>query len=145
MLFVIKKRDLQHALSVVRDDRNQRKHPGSFMRLEARHDYLLLSSWDASAQIAATVYEPGVVFLRVKILRRLLPTIKHSKFLEIKVTADEMLLDNVRLSLAVDDKLLYDDPQSAPPVHPEKKVVKKRRFIPTHRQLRLWSRWDARA
>jgi hypothetical protein len=128
MLFVIKKRDLQQAISVVRDDRKKRKHPGSFMRLEARHDYLSLSSWDASAQISATVYEPGVVFLRVKLLRLLLPTIKYTKFLEIRVTADEMLFGNVRLSLAAYSMALYDELQPA------------RTFYRsgTHRQLRLW-------
>ncbi len=86
MLFVIKKRDLQYAISVVRDDRYKRNHPGSFVRLEARHDYLSLSGWEASAQIAATVYEPGVEFLRVKLLRLYLPTIKKLKFLEVRIT-----------------------------------------------------------
>jgi hypothetical protein len=50
-------------------------------------------------RVPATMYEPGALFLRVTIFRRLLPTFKGEKFLTIQVTSDEPLMGHVRLPL----------------------------------------------
>jgi hypothetical protein len=141
MLFVVRKRELQHAISVLRDDRRQSKHPGTFMRFEARYDFLAISSWDASAQIAATVYEPGVVFLRTGTFRKLLPTIRETQFLEIHVRDGQLLLDNVRLAIPPEDVLLHSEPEAAPARHPadaRPSGPKRPRQYGYHRQLWLW-------
>jgi hypothetical protein len=141
MLFVVKKQELASALSIVRDDRGMRnaRRSAPFLRLEARREYLVLQGSEASAEIPATVYETGVLFLRVKLVRQLLPTVEGAEYLEIQVTPDEVLLDQVRLSLAAEDMLLFSDPSTAPPCHPadipSSEVVR-----PTRRQTELWDR-----
>ena len=87
MLFVIDKPQFQHVIAIVRDDRRKEDQglAGPFLRLEARDDYVKLDGLEVSAKIPATVYEPGVLFLKVTLFRRLLRTFKGEKFLTIQV------------------------------------------------------------
>lgn len=141
MLFVIDKPEFQHAISIVRDDRTKRNQgqAGPFMRLEAQDDYVKLTGLAASAKIPATVYEPGVLFLKITVLRRLLQTIKGEKFVTIQVMADELLLDRVRLPLESNEMLLYPNADQAPDQHPSLSLIEPERVsISNERQLNLW-------
>jgi hypothetical protein len=121
MLFVVKKTEFEHAISIARDDRTQesRGHKGPYIRLEANGDYVEVEGLEAAGQIPATVYESGVLFLKITIFRRLLRTICGEKFLTIQATADELIVDRARLPLEANDMLLYADPHRAPRVHPD--------------------------
>ena len=142
MFFVINKPKFQRTISIVRDDHTKKSQglAGPFMRLEAKDDYLKLAGLEASAKIPATVYEPGVLFLRVTVLRKLLQTIKGEKFLTIQVTADELMMEGVRLPLESNDMLLYADLDMAPDQHPSAFLTEAEPTRPesTDRQLTLW-------
>lgn len=145
MFFVIDKPQFQRVIAIVRDDRRKEDQglAGPFLRLEARDDYLKLDGLEVSAKIPATVHEPGVLFLKVTLFRRLLRTFKGEKFLTIQVTADELLMGYVRLPLESNEMLLYPNPAQAPPVHPavalsEPAPARQPRF----RQLTLWDETD---
>ena len=120
MLFVVAKQQFQRTISIVRDDRIMRSTGRNepFLRLEARDDYLKLVGLEVAAQIPATVYEPGVLFLKVSLVRRLLGTIKSQEFITIQVMADGFLMNNIRFPLEENDMLLYADPAQAPEKHP---------------------------
>jgi len=142
MLFVAKKRKLQAAISIVRDDREKKTQgfSGPFMRLEANDGCLELSGQEASAKIPATVYEPGVLFLNITVFRRLLRSITGQQFITIQITADELLLDNVRLPLDANEMLLYPKPKDAPLQHPsirfEEKSLPSQEDPPPQKPLR---------
>ena len=125
MFFVVDRSKLQWNISLVRDDRTKKSQwrTGPFMRLEAKDDYLKLDGLLISAKIPATVYEPGVLFLKITIFRRLLKTIKGDPFQSIQVNEGGLLMDGIRLPLGFDDMLLYPDPDQAPLQHPSYKVV----------------------
>jgi len=112
MLFVIDKPQFQRVIAIVRDDRRKEDQgpAGPFLRLEARDDYVKLDGLEVSAKIPATVYEPGVLFLKATRFRRLLPTFKGEKFLTIQVTGDALLMGYVRMPLESNEMLLYPKP-----------------------------------
>lgn len=155
MLFVIDKPQLQRVIAIVRDDRRKVDQglAGPFLRLEARDDFVKLDGLQVSGKFSATVYEPGVLFLKAALFRRLLPTFKGEKFLTIQVTGDALLMGYVRLSLESTEMLLYPNPVQAPPVHPAPPLVKLAPMHPTpyrrarvrkscFRQLGLWFEAD---
>jgi len=104
----------------VRDDRskNTQGFSGPFMRLDASDGSLEILGEEASAKMPATVYEPGVLFLKITVFRRLLRSITGQQFITIQITADELLLDKVRLPLHANEMLLYPKPKDAPLQHP---------------------------
>jgi hypothetical protein len=150
MLFVAEKRKLQAAISIVRDDRKKKTQcsSGPFMRLEANDGCLELSGQEVSAKIPATVYEPGVLFLKITVFRRLLRSITGEQFITIQITADELLLDKVRLPLHANEMLLYPTPKDAPLQHPSirfeeksappQKPLRSKKRKPHDDQLLLW-------
>ena len=145
MLFVIDKPKFQRAISIVRDDRKKRSQglAGPFMRLEAKDDHVKIDGVEASAKIPATVYEPGVLFLKVTLLRRLLQTIKGEEFLTIQVMADGVLIGRARLPLESNEMLLYADPATAPQKHPSVSLAEAEQNTDHHaeredRQMLLW-------
>lgn len=145
MLLVIDKPQLQRIIAIVRDDRRKKDQglTGPFLRLEARDNYLKLDGLEVSAKISATVYEPGVLFLKATRFRKLLPTFKGEKYLTIQVTADELLMGYVRLPLESNEMLLYPNPDQAPPVHPSVAIAKPTLVRQSHfRQLKLWDDSD---
>ena len=127
MLFVILKREFEHAISIARDDRLKKSQgrAGPYLRLEANSNFVKLEGLEASAQIPATVYEPGVLFLQVTLFRRVLRAIRGEKFLTIQATADELIVDKVRLPLEANAMLMYADPDLAPNVYPTQSPAKK--------------------
>ena len=130
---------------MVRDDGRKEDQglAGPFLRLEARDDYVKLDGLKFSGKIPATVYEPGVLFLKVTLFRRLLQTFKGEKFLTIQVTGDELLMGRVRLPLESNEMLLYPYPDQAAPVHPVFALAKPAPVPqPRPRQLTLWSDTD---
>ena len=145
MLFVVDKPQFQRTIAIVRDDRTRATQGSAspFMRLEVQDAVLKLDGLEVSATIPATVYESGVLFLKVTALRRILQTIRGEQFVTIQVTTDELLLDNVRLPLEANEMLLYPDPMVAPQTHPTRKSLKPKSES-THstqsmeRQLMLW-------
>lgn len=146
MLFVINKREFQFAISFARDDRTKKSRglAGPFLRLEAKDDSVTLDGLEASATIPATVYEPGVLFLKVTILRRLLQTIMGEQFLTIQVMADGLLLDRIRLPLEENEMLLYADPDQAPLLHPSVSMQEsKPKTESKDRQLWLWNETES--
>ena len=150
MIFVIDKPQFQWVITFVRDDRQKKDwgFAGPFLRLEARDNYIKLDGLEASGQIPATVYEPGVLFLKVTLFRRLLRTFKGEKFLTIQVTGDELLMGYVRLPLESNEMLLYPNPEQAPEVHPVFALAKPAPVKPAQvrqprfRQLTLWDETD---
>jgi hypothetical protein len=157
MFFVVDKQLLQGTLAIVRDDRTkaQQGTDGPFLRLEARDGFLQLDGQRASAKIAATVYEEGVLFLRVTIFRRLLGTLTGQPFLSIQVTSDGILMDRIRLPLDANDMLLYPNPEQAPAKHPSQLLQQEEARLlqqehaadrkpqqPKCEQLRLWGNFD---
>jgi hypothetical protein len=142
MFFVVAKPQFQRVISIVRDDRDEASMGPSepFLRLEAKNDYLKLDGMQAGATIPATVYETGVLFLKVTLFRRLIGSIRGEPFLSIQVTGDEVLIDRVRLPLDANEMLLYPNPEQAPTHHPSVAFMttpSPRR--PTMRQLTLWN------
>lgn len=146
MLFVIDKPEFQRAISFARDDRTKADWglAGPFMRLEAKDDYVKLAGLETSAKIPATVYEPGVLFLKVTAQRRLLRTIKKEKYLTIQVMSDGLLMDRICLPLEPNEMLLFTDPDQAPQVHPAVRMSSKvsKKPEPNGRQLLLWDKTD---
>lgn len=149
MFFVVDRSMLQWNISLVRDDRTKKSlgRAGPFMRLEAKDNYLKLDGLEVSAQIPATVYEPGVLFLKVTIFRRLLKTIKGQPFQTIQVTADGLLMDGIRMPLEFNDMLLYSDPDLAPQHHPSSmfetpEPKSKPESKPEFSQLTLWNQLE---
>lgn len=121
MFFIVEKPRLQRIIAIVRDDRTPKLQgsEGSFMRIEAHEDHLKLDGALVSATIPATVYESGVLFLRITCFRRLLHTIKGQKALAIQVNEAGLLFDNITMALEPNDMLLYPDPAQAPRRHPD--------------------------
>ena len=151
MLFVIDKPQFQRIIAIVRDDRRKEDQglAGPFLRLEARDDCLKIEGLEVSAKIPATVYDPGVLFLKATLFRRLLRTFKGEKFLTIQVTGDELLLGYVRMPLESNEMLLYPNPDQAPPVHPGVALEKPAPAKPAQvsqlhfRQLTFWDEADS--
>jgi hypothetical protein len=140
MLFVVKKREFQHAISIVRDDRTRRtqRADGPYLRIQASDDTLSIEGLEASAQIPATVYEPGVLFLRVTLFRRLLQTIKGDEFLTIQVDGEDLIVDQIRLSVLDSEIQLYVNPATAPTIHPDDEMTRRAKTPPTETQRGLW-------
>jgi hypothetical protein len=149
MFFVIDKPGFQRVLSIVRDDRTKEMQglDAPFLRLEAKDDCVKLDGLTVSAKFAATVYEAGVLFLKVTTFRRLLRTVK-AKFLSIQVTAKELVMDSIHMGLEPNEWLMYADPDRAPMAHPsvtlaalEARPEPPPQPEPPKRQLPFWLEW----
>jgi len=138
MLFVVDLPQFKRLLSIVRDDRTKKSQTlgGPFLRLEVRDNQLKLDGHTASAQVPATVYESGVLFLKVTAFRRLLGSISAEKFLTIQVTADSILMDRIRMPLGPNEMVLFDDTEQAPQqLHADVDPKTESKW----RQLSLWN------
>jgi len=120
MFFVVDKPKLQRMLAIIRDDRSRgsQARGGHYLRLEASGEKLIVAGPAAEAAIGATVYEVGVLFLRITRFRRILGLIVGQKMLSIQVNADGLFLGGVHMSLEANYMLLYADPAQAPEVCP---------------------------
>ena len=120
MFFVVDKTRLQRMISIVREDRT-RKEQGvnaPFLRIKAVGDELTVESETGAATFPATVYEPGVLFIRTTHFRRLLGTFKGEKFLSFQVTEKGLSFGNVLMPFEGSDMVLYLNPEEAPPSWP---------------------------
>src|SRR5207244_12806994 len=100
MFFVVDRPRLQRMIAITRDDRtkDQQGRSGPFYRIEASGERLKLAGQQVEAEFPATVYEPGVLFLRVTVFRRALQLLAGMKMLAVQVNQDGLFLDNMRLS-----------------------------------------------
>ena len=120
MLFVTDMKRLRGAIRVTRDDRepSARGKDGPFYRIEAIGERIRLTGREVEAELPATVYEPGVLFLRVTLFRWALADIRGQRMITVQVNAGGVHVDNVCLPLEANDMLLYTDPSRAPQRHP---------------------------
>ena len=117
MLFVVDKIRFQKFISIVREDRkkNRQGKNSPYLRIKAEKDQVEISSSDSSATIKTTVYEPGVLFIRTTLFRRVLKaTHIEEKFITFQVDDDALLFGDVRMPFETNDMILYCNPMEAP-------------------------------
>ena len=121
MFFVADKARLQRLIALTRDDRRpeQPGKAGPFFRIEASGAHLRLTGRQVEAEFPATVYEEGVLFLRVTLFRRALQLLPAADQIAIQVREDGVHVGDVTLPLDNNDMLLYLDPARAPLRHPD--------------------------
>lgn len=103
-------------IAIVREDRTASKQGRNapFLRLKATESELTVSGDRVSATFPATVYEQGVLFLRISLFRRLVRTFRGEKFLAFQVTEEGLRFGNVLMPLEGSDMVLYPNPDTAP-------------------------------
>ena len=116
MFFVVDKPRLQRIISIVREDRSRSRDAGiPYLRLKAENTELTISGGGCvTATFPATVYEPGVLFVRTTLFRRLVRTFRDEKFLTFQVAEDGLHFGNVRMPFEGSDMVLYPNPADAP-------------------------------
>lgn len=121
MFFIVDKPRLQRLIAITRDDRRARDQgkTGPFFRIEAREGRIKLTGRKVEAEFPATVYEEGVLFLRVTLFRRALAMMTKIKTMAIQAQKDGLHVGEVTFPLETNDMLLYPDPTRAPMRHPE--------------------------
>lgn len=120
MFFVVDRPRLLRMIAITRDDLSpsDQTMEGPFFRIEASGDKVTLTGRVAQAAFPATVYEPGVLFLRITLFRRVLKMLTDVKFLSIQANSGGLIFDNIRMPLDSNDMLLYPNLAQAPKVHP---------------------------
>ena len=121
MFFVIDRPRLRRMIAITRDDHHKvdQGHGGPFFRIEADSERVRVNGLRVAATFPATVYEPGVLFIRVTLFRKLLGTFRGEKFLTIQSDGKELIFGDVHMPLESNDMLLYSNPASAPDRHPD--------------------------
>ena len=116
MFFVIDKAKFHRFLPLIRVDRRDR--PGlersPYLRLQAAGGELTASAPGGEVTIPATVYEPGVLFVRCAQFSRYFRSIRGQKMISIQANADGLFMDGLRIPLESNEMLLYADPAKAP-------------------------------
>lgn len=121
MFFVVDKLRLQRIISIVREDRTPKKQGQNapFLRIQALENKLTVSGDKVSATFPATVYEPGVLFIRTTNFRRVLRATKiEGDFLTFQVTDEELVFADVRYPFESLNMVLYPNPENAPSTWP---------------------------
>ena len=116
MHIIVDKTRLERVLPIVRD-RGPAAWRVHFLRLEARAGELTISGLAAKAVIPAVVEEPGVLFIRAKLLRSLVEGLE-GETLDCRVTEEAFMLGNLRLPLKRKSLVYFPDPAQAPRVLP---------------------------
>ena len=123
IMFVVDKPKLQRMIALTRDDRGGESVGGPFMRIEASGEILTLAGQQVEVRFGATVYQEGVLFLRVTLFRRMLAAVNAAvlggRFVTIQVAEDGLRFAGTRLGFEHGDMLLYPDPSLAPARHPD--------------------------
>ena len=116
MFFVVDKPRLQRIISIAREDRSRRKDAETpFLRLKAESTELTISGGGCvTATFPATVYQPGVLFIRTTKFRRLVRSFKNEKFLTFQVTEEGLRFGDVLMPFEGSDMVLYPNPDTAP-------------------------------
>ena len=133
MLFVVDKPRLQRIIAITRDDRRPKDqtNAGPFFRIEASGDHLCLTGHNVEAKFPATVYDPGVAFLRVTLFRRALHLVTDTPTVTIQIRGDGIDIENMHLPVESCDLLLYLDPAKAPLRHPDETAPTRKLKPPT--------------
>ncbi|MBL7143309.1 MAG: hypothetical protein ISS76_03670 [Phycisphaerae bacterium] len=121
MFFVVDKPRLQRMIAIVREDRTPQKqgYYAPFLRIKAVENELTISSDKVSATFPATVYEPGVLFIKTTNFRRVLRATKiNGDFLTVQVTNEELVFADVRYPFESLNMILYPNPENAPTTWP---------------------------
>ncbi len=121
MFFVVNKAKLKRIISIVREDRTPTKqgHDAPFLRIKAVENELTISGDKVSATFPATVYEPGVLFIRTTNFRRVLKATKvEGDFLTFQATDKELVFADVRYPFESLNMVLYPNPEEAPAAWP---------------------------
>jgi len=123
MLFVVDRPRLQRIISIVRDDKKPHCQWSNspFLRIKASNNELTISGEEVAGTFPATVYEPGVLFLRTTSFRRLVRSFKDEKFMTFQVTKEGLSFGNVLLPFQGSDMVYFANPEDAPerwPVEP---------------------------
>lgn len=121
MLFVIDKIRFQKFIAIVRQDRtpSMQGKDAPYLRIRAEKDEVEITSGDTSALIQTTVYEPGVLFIRTTLFRRVLKaTPTKESFMTFQVDADALVFADVRMPFETNDMVLYPNPAEAPMTYP---------------------------
>jgi hypothetical protein len=133
MLFVVDKPRLQRIISIVREDRSRAKNSEiPYLRFKAENAELTISGGGCvTATFPATVYQPGVLFVRTTKFRRLVRSLKNEKFLTFQVAEDGLHFGDVLMPFEGSDMVLYhnpaDAPESWPPPPPEAEQIPERK------------------
>lgn len=133
MLFVVDKPRLQRIISIVREDRSCRRGvKPPYLRIKAEDGELTISGGGCvTATFPATVYEPGVLFVRTTMFRQLVSSFKDEKFLTFQVAEDGLHFGDVRIPFEGSDMILYpnpaDAPENWPPPLPEAEQIPERK------------------
>ena len=116
MLFVVDKTRLKRIIAIVREDRTPKKQTADILhlRIMACDDELTISSSEVSATFPATVYEPGVLFIKTTYFRKLIRSLKGEKFLAFQVSDDGLRFANILMPFQGSDMVLYTNPAEAP-------------------------------
>ena len=121
MLFVIDKIRFQKFISIVREDKklSMQGKNAPYLRIRAEKDEVEITGGNASAMIEATVYEPGVLFIRTTLFRRVLKaTPTTEQFMTFQVDNDALVFADVRMPFETTDMVLYTNPAEAPITFP---------------------------
>lgn len=121
MLFVIDKIRFQKFIAIVREDRKPSKQgkESPYLRICAEKDQVQIASSDSAAAIKSTVYEPGVLFIRTTLFRRVLrATPTDRPFMTFQVDKDGLVFADVRMPFETNDMVLYTNPAEAPMTYP---------------------------
>lgn len=116
MFFVVDKPRLQRIIAIVREDHSRRKGAEQpFLRLKADGTELTISGGGCvTATFPATVYQPGVLFLRTTKFRKLVRSLKNEKFMTFQVSEDGLHFGDVLIPFEGSDMVLYPNPADAP-------------------------------
>ena len=137
MLFVIDKIRFQKFIAIVRQDRKPglQGKDSPFLRIQAEKDIVEVAASQAKASLTATVYEPGVLFIRTTLFRRLLrATPTGDQFIAFQVDKEAVVFADVRMPFENSDMVLYTNPaeapQSYPPPLPKSEITVEKLFQP---------------
>lgn len=121
MLFVIDKIRFQKFISIIREDKKPSMQGKNtpYLRIRAEKDQVEITTGDASAMIETTVYEPGVLFIRTTLFRRVLrATPTKEPFMTFQVDSEALVFADVRMPFETNDMVLYTNPAEAPMTYP---------------------------
>ena len=121
MLFVIDKIRFQKFISIVRQDRRASLwgQNSPYLRIQAEQDNIEISSGEVTGSLKATVYEPGVLFIRTTLFRRvLMATPTDQPHMTFQVDKEALVFADVRMPFETNDMVLYTNPAEAPMTYP---------------------------
>ena len=117
MFFVVDKPRLQRIISIVREDKTPGKQRDEipFLRLKAVENELTISSSIKSETLPATVYEPGVLFIRTtKFCRVLSMTGPKEKFVTFQFTEEGLRFCDALLPYDKENMVYFQDTSQSP-------------------------------